>query len=194
MKISVSSSTSPKPQIIADRSKDLPRIVHTSCKFRVSMCQKIKLQPKTSEKAKRKNEKKMKEEKGKRGFIRPRLVFPVKKMTSVVSGAFRRKKTLKSENRGHRDDSAKETLAVVKPKPKKSFWGSARIGVKILILGQRLKTKKSRRRGRRSLSLREGNGDEELCKKRILMGERCKPINESGVLQYDCDGILVPEP
>ncbi|KAH0908616.1 hypothetical protein HID58_031937 [Brassica napus] len=107
-------------------SKDLPRIMpvstSTSCMFRVSLCQKIK-RPNTPEKTRRKNQKKtykkkMKEEKGKRGFIRPGLVFPVKKMTS-------------------------------------------------------------------------GNGDEELCKKRILMGERCKPINRSGVLQYDGDGILV---
>ena len=211
MTISVSSSNSPKPQIITEMSKDLPRIMpvstSTSCMFRVSLCQKIK-QPNTPEKTRRKNQKKtykkkMKDEKGKRGFIRPGLVFPVKKMTSVISGAFRRKKTLKVENREQRDDSEKETteaaktMAVVKAKPKhyllqkKSFWGSARIGLKILIIGKRLKT---RRRRRRSVSFSEGNGDEELCKKRILMGERCKPINRSGVLQYDGDGILVPEP
>ncbi|KAF2536111.1 hypothetical protein F2Q68_00018815 [Brassica cretica] len=210
MTISVSSSNSPKPQIITEMSKDLPRIMplstSTSCMFRVSLCQKIK-QPNTPEKTRRKNQKKtykkkMKDEKGKRGFIRPGLVFPVKKMTSVISGAFRRKKTLKVQNREQRDDSEKETteaaktMAVVKTKPKhyllqkKSFWGSARIGLKILIIGQRLKT----RRRRRSVSFSEGNGDEELCKKRILMGERCKPINRSGVLQYDGDGILVPEP
>ncbi|KAF8099388.1 hypothetical protein N665_0245s0065 [Sinapis alba] len=198
MKISVSSSNS--PIITAETSKDLPSIVHTSCKFRVSLCQKIK-QPKTSEKARRnKEKKKMKDEKGKRDFIRPRLVFPVKKMTSVVSGIFRRKKPLAGENRGQRDDSAEagETLAVVKTKPKhsslqkKSFWGNAGIRLKILILGQRLKPRRLRRRRRRSL--REGIGEVELCKKRILMGERCKPINRSGVLQYDGDGILVPEP
>ncbi|CAN7089668.1 unnamed protein product [Brassica rapa subsp. narinosa] len=216
MTISVSSSNSPKPQIITEMSKDLPRIMpvstSTSCMFRVSLCQKIK-RPNTPEKTRRKNQKKtykkkMKEEKGKRGFIRPGLVFPVKKMTSVISGAFRRKKTPKVENREQRDDSERETteaaktMAVVKAKPKhnllqkKSFWGSARIGLKILILGPRLKTRRRRRRRRqrRSVSFSEGNGDEELCKKRILMGERCKPINRSGVLQYDGDGILVPEP
>lgn len=142
----------------------------------------------------------MKEEKVKRDFIRPRMVFTVKKMTSVISGIFSRKKTLVGENREQRNDSAEiteadETLAYrTKPNPiqrKESFWGIARIRLKILILGQRLKTRRKRRR-RRSLS--EGIGEEELCKKRILMGERCKPMNKSGVLQYDGDGILLAEP
>ncbi|KAA8536787.1 hypothetical protein F0562_029265 [Nyssa sinensis] len=30
-------------------------------------------------------------------------------------------------------------------------------------------------------------GDEELCKKRILMGEKCRPLNLSGTLQYVID-------
>ncbi|KAJ6876671.1 hypothetical protein NC651_029620 [Populus alba x Populus x berolinensis] len=34
---------------------------------------------------------------------------------------------------------------------------------------------------------------EELCKKRILMGERCKPLSFSGSLHYDEDGTLLPE-
>lgn len=33
----------------------------------------------------------------------------------------------------------------------------------------------------------------ELCRRRILMGERCKPLNVSGKLQYDETGILLPE-
>ncbi|KAI6692378.1 hypothetical protein NL676_020088 [Syzygium grande] len=39
----------------------------------------------------------------------------------------------------------------------------------------------------------EEGGEVELCKKRILMGRRCKPLNCSGTLQYDNNGILVPE-
>lgn len=163
----------------------------------------IKL-PNLSEKATRKKneiemDKKMKkEEKGTRHFIRPRMVFPVKKMSSVISIVFSRKKPLECENRDQSDDSAEitepdETLAV-KPKQKtiqkkENFWQSARFRLKILFLGQRLKTTRGRRR-----SLSEGIVDEELCKKRILMGERCKPMNKSGVLQYDADGILLPEP
>ncbi|ESQ32213.1 hypothetical protein EUTSA_v10005673mg [Eutrema salsugineum] len=167
--------------------------------------------PKTSEKTRRKkktntdHKKKMKEEKWKRHLIRTRMVFPVKKMTSVISGVFSRKKTLAGENRGKRDGSseeiteADETLSVGKAKPKQnllqkkeSFWESARVRLKILILGRRLRTRKRRRRRRRRLN--EGIGEDELCKKRILMGERCKPINRSGILQYDGDGILLPEP
>ncbi|KAL1549768.1 hypothetical protein AAHA92_17825 [Salvia divinorum] len=34
---------------------------------------------------------------------------------------------------------------------------------------------------------------EELCKKRILMGEKCRALNLSGVLHYDNQGILLPE-
>ncbi|XP_075505570.1 uncharacterized protein LOC142542685 [Primulina tabacum] len=33
----------------------------------------------------------------------------------------------------------------------------------------------------------------ELCKKRILMGEKCRPLNVSGALHYDEAGILLPE-
>ncbi|KAJ6775411.1 F2P16.13 PROTEIN-RELATED [Salix purpurea] len=40
---------------------------------------------------------------------------------------------------------------------------------------------------------RREEGGEELCKKRILMGEKCKPLNFSGSLHYDEDGILLPE-
>ncbi|GAA0166465.1 hypothetical protein LIER_21613 [Lithospermum erythrorhizon] len=33
----------------------------------------------------------------------------------------------------------------------------------------------------------------ELCKKRIMMGRRCRSLNLSGSLQYDENGILLPE-
>lgn len=184
----------------------------TSCKLSFSMDQetiKIKV-PKTSKKTTRKNKtrtdhkKKMElEEKWKRHFIRNKMVFPVKKMTSVISDVFSRKKSLAVENRDREVDDSKEaveTLPVGKAKPSqnilqknRSFWESARVRLKILILGQRLKTRKRKRRRRRK-SLSESTGEEELCKKRILMGERCKPINRSGILQYDGDGILLPEP
>ncbi|KAF3629019.1 hypothetical protein FXO38_23348 [Capsicum annuum] len=35
--------------------------------------------------------------------------------------------------------------------------------------------------------------DLELCKKRILMGGKCRPLSASGSLHYDQDGILLPE-
>lgn len=39
----------------------------------------------------------------------------------------------------------------------------------------------------------KGGESLELCKKRILMGRKCKPLNISGTLQYDKDSILIPE-
>lgn len=39
----------------------------------------------------------------------------------------------------------------------------------------------------------KGSKDTELCKKKILMGEKCRPLNKSGTLQYDENGILLPE-
>ncbi|XVE68001.1 hypothetical protein DITRI_Ditri09bG0033300 [Diplodiscus trichospermus] len=33
----------------------------------------------------------------------------------------------------------------------------------------------------------------ELCKKRILMGGKCRPLNHSGIIQYDENGVLMPE-
>ncbi|CAK7340600.1 unnamed protein product [Dovyalis caffra] len=57
------------------------------------------------------------------------------------------------------------------------------------------KTTRSQIRGK-SETVREESREEcgeELCKKRILMGEKCKPLNLSGSLHYDKDGILMPE-
>ncbi|KAK1401736.1 hypothetical protein POM88_001341 [Heracleum sosnowskyi] len=52
----------------------------------------------------------------------------------------------------------------------------------------------------RSIKMKEREGkseteeeNQELCKKRILMGGKCKPLNESGVLHYDQNGIFLPE-
>ncbi|XP_058215851.1 uncharacterized protein LOC131326948 [Rhododendron vialii] len=35
--------------------------------------------------------------------------------------------------------------------------------------------------------------EEELCKKRILMGQKCRPLHQSGLLHYDENGVLLPE-
>lgn len=39
----------------------------------------------------------------------------------------------------------------------------------------------------------QGLNGEELCKKRILMGVKCRPLNSSGILHYDHSGLLLPE-
>ncbi|CAA3007035.1 Hypothetical predicted protein [Olea europaea subsp. europaea] len=56
-----------------------------------------------------------------------------------------------------------------------------------------------RKRIMKKLIIRDGEEEKEersemeLCKKRILMGEKCRPLNLSGALHYDKDGILLPE-
>ncbi|KAF7142639.1 hypothetical protein RHSIM_Rhsim05G0136000 [Rhododendron simsii] len=39
----------------------------------------------------------------------------------------------------------------------------------------------------------ERGEEEELCKKRILMGQKCRPLHQSGLLHYDENGVLLPE-
>ncbi|KAK3198080.1 hypothetical protein Dsin_021495 [Dipteronia sinensis] len=65
---------------------------------------------------------------------------------------------------------------------------SSRIAIQRLKIGGSMREKSS------SINkIEEERVDEELCKKRILMGERCKPLNISGTLHYDQDGILLPD-
>ncbi|XVF57548.1 hypothetical protein PTKIN_Ptkin06aG0214700 [Pterospermum kingtungense] len=47
---------------------------------------------------------------------------------------------------------------------------------------------------RMSSALVRGKSEKhELCKKRILMGVKCRPLNHSGRIQYDQNGVLVPD-
>ncbi|XVF31429.1 hypothetical protein REPUB_Repub16aG0145300 [Reevesia pubescens] len=61
----------------------------------------------------------------------------------------------------------------------------------------RSKTLASRRKPKIAWSMKKLVGGKsekrELCKKRILMGGRCRPLNHSGIIQYDENGVLVPE-
>ncbi|KAF1878626.1 hypothetical protein Lal_00047297 [Lupinus albus] len=52
-------------------------------------------------------------------------------------------------------------------------------------------TKQSKKKGDKYGN--KERGEEELCKKRILMGVKCKPLSSSGILRYDEDGIFLPE-
>ncbi|XP_071933415.1 uncharacterized protein [Coffea arabica] len=57
----------------------------------------------------------------------------------------------------------------------------------------KLKLKKGIQQGKESEEEDEESGGIELCKKKILMGRKCRPLNKSGTLQYDENGILLPE-
>jgi len=40
---------------------------------------------------------------------------------------------------------------------------------------------------------RDEDGDEEIWRRSIIMGERCRPIDFSGKIMYDCEGNLIPD-
>lgn len=74
-----------------------------------------------------------------------------------------------------------------------------RVPLRIMTAQHRLKVARSMRK--KMVKMGSGKTDQEdgersvqeLCKKRILLGEKCRPLNHSGTLQYDKDGVLLPE-
>ncbi|KAJ0080133.1 hypothetical protein Patl1_22309 [Pistacia atlantica] len=74
-----------------------------------------------------------------------------------------------------------------------------RVPSRIMMTRQRLKMARSMRKKPVNLGSRETDQEDgersgqELCKKRILLGGKCRPLNYSGTLQYDKDGVLLPE-
>ncbi|XLR00007.1 hypothetical protein HN51_054736 [Arachis hypogaea] len=100
-------------------------------------------------------------------------------------------------------DCAVKRFRPARRKRKVSLWRLLRIPSRMLVIrALKLKmvkclvTKKKVRK-----QSEQGNGDGEaegvleveLCKRRILMGAKCKPLSSSGVLRYDKDGIHIPE-
>ncbi|KAK4427626.1 hypothetical protein Salat_1531600 [Sesamum alatum] len=61
------------------------------------------------------------------------------------------------------------------------------------ITRAKLVLKRDDRCGEKTRVAEEDAGELELCKKRILMGEKCRPLNISGTLHYDKNGVLLPE-
>jgi hypothetical protein len=37
------------------------------------------------------------------------------------------------------------------------------------------------------------DGTEEIWRRSIVMGERCRPLDFSGKITYDCEGNLIPD-
>ncbi|KAL7205332.1 hypothetical protein ACSBR2_018309 [Camellia fascicularis] len=71
-------------------------------------------------------------------------------------------------------------------------WVSNRMIRKARSGGERKKVIKKRDEEEKN-GEKEEEEAEELCKKRILMGEKCRPLNLSGALHYDKNGVLLPE-
>lgn len=96
-----------------------------------------------------------------------------KNSTTVKSESL--KEVLKIEENGEKVKSGEDVSKIV-----------AVNGAKM----RRMRSVKMRQREGKS-ETEEGN--QQLCKKRILMGGKCKPPNISGVLHYDQNGIFLPE-
>ncbi|KAE9618943.1 hypothetical protein Lalb_Chr02g0148001 [Lupinus albus] len=106
---------------------------------------------------------------------------------------------LDKKNKGWRN--FKVSIRFSKVRRKVSSWHLVWIPSKLLGIRLKLKmvrsvmkrkvTKQSKKKGDKYGN--KERGEEELCKKRILMGVKCKPLSSSGILRYDEDGIFLPE-
>ena len=93
---------------------------------------------------------------------------------------------------GDKDASTFGTKGIVSLKQAENSNDLPRFRSKTLTSHRKLKTDWSMKK---MTSVLMGGKSEkrELCKKRILMGRRCRPLNHSGIIQYDENGVLIPE-
>lgn len=77
--------------------------------------------------------------------------------------------------------------------PSRISTSRSRRKLRIAVFVRKIESKKCEEHSAAAAAAREESGGHELCKKRILMGSKCKPLNLSGTLQYDNNGILLPE-
>ncbi|CAL0320954.1 unnamed protein product [Lupinus luteus] len=100
---------------------------------------------------------------------------------------------LDKKKKGWNNLKAKMRLSEVRRKV--SSWRSVRILSKVLVIRLKLKMVRSliKRKVRKQCKQDFEEKGDELCKKRILMGVRCKPLSSTGTLRYDEDGIFLPE-
>lgn len=107
-----------------------------------------------------------------------KLLLP-KRVGTILSGFFGKKRSAKV----YRSGDGENLPSVISRNL--SSWRKLKVG--------NLGDKKLSRWFRGESEEEEDEGGEELCKKRILMGEKCRPLNFSGILKYDQNGILLPE-
>ncbi|XP_010524850.1 PREDICTED: uncharacterized protein LOC104802786 [Tarenaya hassleriana] len=173
------SETNPRPNITCEAT-GFPRKVLGTYEIRVSVDErkigfkipKISVK-KTSRTQKQDNEEgeTMNMEMAREGKEKENLFLV--KVSSVISGVSR-KMTTTSAKANQKMDSLREIK---------------RVSSSIMTIARRLKARAIEKVREHAIG-----EEEELCKKRILMGEKCRPLNRSGTLLYDGDGILLPEP
>ncbi|KAH7866336.1 hypothetical protein Vadar_019053 [Vaccinium darrowii] len=151
----------------------------------------------------------VKKKKKNNGWTEPGSSFP-KKVSSIVSNVFGNKKSAEksseeTEETGETEESRKEAKApsgfggIFNKRNGKQASSSRliRVSNRKIRRGKSVREKeitdRAEKNGDENEKEEEGRGEEELCKKRILMGEKCRPLNQSGVLHYDENGVILPE-
>ncbi|KAG5549069.1 hypothetical protein RHGRI_014439 [Rhododendron griersonianum] len=137
-----------------------------------------------------------------------------KRVGSIVSNVFGNKKPAAKSN-GRKDEIGNEETGEAKMEAKAPLLlpenfnerNGKQVSSSNLIRVSNRKVRRGRSVRKKEIADRaEGNEnegekeeeeergeEEELCKKRILMGQKCRPLHQSGVLRYDGNGVLLPE-
>ncbi|KAK4595621.1 hypothetical protein RGQ29_013916 [Quercus rubra] len=118
--------------------------------------------------------------------------LPTKKFLSFTSFFNKNRKNFIKGNINKENDSCSICDGVLIGK-QGSSGHLIRVPSKILTTRKKLRVARSLRKKMNKQFEREENDELVLCKKRIPMGERCRPLGFSSTLQYDKDGILLPE-
>ncbi|XP_022719482.1 uncharacterized protein LOC111277352 [Durio zibethinus] len=93
---------------------------------------------------------------------------------------------------GNKGANTLRTKAIVSLKQAENSNDLTRFRSKTLNSNRKVKTAWSMKKMTGGL-VGEKSDKQELCKKRIIMGGRCRPLNHSGIIQYDENGVLIPE-
>lgn len=121
-----------------------------------------------------------------------------KQRLKILLGFLEKKKGLNNFITAKWRASKKDFHGVVtrfrKVRRKVSSWRFVRIPSKLVVIRLKLKMIKSFMKKKVTVNFEHEDDDRELCKKRILMGQRCKPLCSLSpyYLGYETDRLLLP--
>jgi len=122
-----------------------------------------------------------------------------KQRLKILLGFLEKKKGLNNFITAKWRASKKDFHGVVtkfgKVRRKVSSWRLVKIPSKLVVIRLKLKMIKSFMKKKVTEKFEHEDDDRELCKKRILMGQRCKPLRSPSpyYLGYETDRLLLPE-
>ena len=122
-----------------------------------------------------------------------------KQRLKILLGFLEKKKGLNNFITAKWRASKKDFHVVVtrfgKVRRKINSWRLVRIPSKLVVIHLKLKMIKSFMKKKVTKQFEHEDDDRELCKKRILMGQRCKPLRSPSpyYLGYETDRLLLPE-